>query len=136
MLLILAMHPHPPLAILLYSNPPYTHNELLSDVPSDFPPIEIHKSSPSPPVRSISQSCYHFLTVQEQLESSISKSAPQSSRHSRQPYEGLGHKNVHNTVEATVQDAKVRNQTLQGLILITCLSECSQILVEARPRTS
>lgn len=42
------MHPHHPQAIPLYPNPPYTRDELLSDVPSNFPPIKIHKSSPSP----------------------------------------------------------------------------------------
>ena len=47
------MHPHHPQAIPLYPNLPYTRDELLSDVSSDFPPIKIHKSFPSPPVRSI-----------------------------------------------------------------------------------
>jgi hypothetical protein len=134
MLLILAMHPHRP--VPLYPNPSHTRDELLSDASSDFPPIRVRESSSGPPVRSINQSC-RFLTVQEQLEQpSLSKSAPQLSRHSRRLSKGLSHKNIHNTVEAPVQDAKVRNQTLQILILITSSSECSQILIEARPRTS
>ena len=136
-LLMMAMHPHHP--VPLYPNPPYTRDELLSDASSDFPPIRVRESSsgsPGPPVRTINQSCY-FLTVQEQLEQPLlSKSAPQLSRHPWRLTKGLAHKNIHNMIEAPVQDAKVRNQTLQILILITSLSECSQILVKARPRTS
>jgi len=37
---------------VLYPNPPYTQDELLSDASSDFPPIRVRESSP-PQVRCI-----------------------------------------------------------------------------------
>lgn len=124
MLLIPAMHPHHH-----YADPPYTQDESISDVSSDFPPIKVRESSPSPPVRSVSQSCQYFLTVQEQLEQpSQSQSAPQSPRLSRRLNKGKGveHKNVDKTIEATLRDAKVRNQTLQIFCLLTIQEQPSQ----------
>ena len=101
------MLPHSP--ITLYPNLPCTQDELLSDVSSDFPPIKVRESSPGPPVRFISQSCRHFLTMQEQLQQSSSRRSTPQSNHSRRLDKGLGRKNVYNTVEATVRDANVGN---------------------------
>lgn len=100
------MYPHHP--IPLYPNPPYTQDEFLSDASSDFPPIRVCESSPAPPVCSINPSGLCFLTAQEKLEQpSLSKSAPQSSRHSQRLNKGHRSKSVHKTDEMTARDAKV-----------------------------
>jgi hypothetical protein len=69
----------------------------LSEEYSDFPPIRERKSSPDPPIASVtSLSCHHSLAVQ--------RSEPRSSSEVRSPprNKGLGQKNILNAIRVKV----------------------------------
>src|SRR5258708_27998123 len=78
----------------------------LSDEYSDFPPIRERKSSPDPPIASVTSLSCHSLAVQ--------RSEPRSSSEVRSPprNKGLGQKNILNAIRVKVC---VKTQSFQTL---------------------
>jgi hypothetical protein len=89
---------------------------------SDFPPIRIHDSTPDPPnTQSVtSHSRYHSSTVENHPSSPSQLPGPQLPRPSRRlPKKPvLGHKNIINTVEVTVQHTDVSLHSFLQMVLL------------------
>ncbi len=108
-----------------HSSTVQNHSEHPSSESSDFPPIRIRDSMPDPPnTQSVTRrSRYHSSTVQNHSEHPSSPShspGPQLLRPSRRlPKKPvLGHKNIVNTVEATVQHTDVSLHSFPQMVLL------------------